>query len=200
MKISLSNSPPQRRPHSAFSLVEIVIAMAIIATGMIAIIGLIPVGLQASRDAAVRSTTAIIIEDVHDRLKGHILDQDEVGDASQRLAVNPFYYDDQGIYLPIPDEGDINEILAAGSSAAQRSVEALKFRRRFRVDVRVEDILDANQPDGIQIRLGNAFGEDPLRTERVKAAIISLSWPVSPSDGTLSPRATSQPRAHSQRA
>ena len=38
--------------RAAFTLTEIVLAIAIIATAMIAILGLIPAGLNASRDAA----------------------------------------------------------------------------------------------------------------------------------------------------
>jgi uncharacterized protein (TIGR02598 family) len=194
MKPILSNQRNRRRSRAAFSLVEIVIAMAIIATGMIAIVGLIPVGLQASRDAAVRTTTAIILEDIHDRLEGQVLDQDGLADPEAKVEANPFYYDDQGLFLPIPGASEQADIAAGGSADAQNSLDSLLFRRRFRVDVRIETVLPANKPqDSPTSNMGEAFGRDPDSVERVKAIIINLSWPVNP--GTGEPMGNGNPKS-----
>jgi hypothetical protein len=50
------------RTHAAFSLVEVALAMAVTAFGLIAIIGLLPHGVQASRDAADNTMAATILQ------------------------------------------------------------------------------------------------------------------------------------------
>lgn len=47
----------------AFSLIEIVVALAVISIGLIAVVGLIPQGLQASRDAADNTIAATLLHD-----------------------------------------------------------------------------------------------------------------------------------------
>jgi uncharacterized protein (TIGR02598 family) len=104
-----------RRNRRAFTLVEVAFSLVIVATGLIAIVALIPQGQQASRRASEHTVTAIILEDVHDRMEGNVL---KVGE----LATSPFYYDVQGVF--IPDESDEDE----------------KSSRVYRADVRIEDI------------------------------------------------------------
>ncbi|MEM7144281.1 MAG: prepilin-type N-terminal cleavage/methylation domain-containing protein [Verrucomicrobiota bacterium] len=101
----------------AFTLVEVAFSLAIVATGLIAIIALIPQGQEAAKASSEHTVTAIILEDVHNRLEGEEL---TVGD----LPTSPFYYDAQGVF--IPDGEDPEEI----------------NRRIFRADIRIEDIAD----------------------------------------------------------
>src|SRR5579862_5115875 len=54
---------------SGFSLVEIMLALAVIAVGLIAVIGLIPRGIQASRDAADSTIIATIVHDTFNNLR-----------------------------------------------------------------------------------------------------------------------------------
>lgn len=49
---------------AGFSLIEITLALAIAAVGMIAILGLLPQGIQASRDAADSTMAATIVQDM----------------------------------------------------------------------------------------------------------------------------------------
>ena len=171
-------APKSRR--SGFSLVEIVISMAIIATGMIAIIGLIPVGLQASRDATVRTITAIILENVHDQLKGKILYQDEIEDPSETIEDNPFFYDNQGLFLAIPGEGEIDEIRdAAGqgddaADSAAASLDALLFKRRYRVEVRVVVIHDDNKTLLVEVDSDTLTADQPWLTLALSSAASTL--------------------------
>ncbi len=55
--------------RSAFSLIEIVVALAVISIGLIAVVGLIPQGLQASRDAADSTLAATIVHDTLNELR-----------------------------------------------------------------------------------------------------------------------------------
>jgi uncharacterized protein (TIGR02598 family) len=101
----------------AFTLVEVAFSLAIVATGLVAIIALIPQGQQAARSATEHTVTAIILEDVHDRMKGSVLEEGPI-------PTSPFYYDAQGVF--IPDGSEEEELL----------------RRIFRADIRMEDIRD----------------------------------------------------------
>ena len=53
----------------AFSLVEVAIALAVLAVGLLAIMGLFPQGLQASRDAADNTIAATIVQDLFSRIR-----------------------------------------------------------------------------------------------------------------------------------
>lgn len=53
----------------AFSLVEVTLALAVIAIGLIAILGLLPHGLQASRDAADNTIAATIVQDIFSEMR-----------------------------------------------------------------------------------------------------------------------------------
>jgi len=53
-----------RGGQRGFSLVEIMVALVVIAVGLIAIVGLIPQGIQSSRSAADNTLVATIVHDV----------------------------------------------------------------------------------------------------------------------------------------
>jgi uncharacterized protein (TIGR02598 family) len=55
-----------------FSLVEVTIAVAVVAIGLIAILGLIPQGVQSSRDAADRTLAATIAQDLFDAVRSQL--------------------------------------------------------------------------------------------------------------------------------
>jgi uncharacterized protein (TIGR02598 family) len=50
--------------RSAFSLVEVAVAVAVIAIGLLVILGMFPQGLQASRNAADNTLSAMIAQDI----------------------------------------------------------------------------------------------------------------------------------------
>lgn len=104
----------KRARHSAFTLTEIVLALAIIATAFVAILGLLPAGLDASRQAANATIVASILNDLHHRVQHHPLQHGEV-------AFSPAFYDDRGSFIPAdatPEE---------------------KARRHYRADVRISE-------------------------------------------------------------
>lgn len=51
------------RTRAGFSLVEVMVALVVIAVGLIAIVGLIPQGIQSSRSAADNTLVATIVHD-----------------------------------------------------------------------------------------------------------------------------------------
>jgi prepilin-type N-terminal cleavage/methylation domain-containing protein len=59
----------RKRGERAFTLVEVVLALAVSAIGLVAILGLLPQGLQASRDAADNTISATIVHDIFSTLR-----------------------------------------------------------------------------------------------------------------------------------
>jgi prepilin-type N-terminal cleavage/methylation domain-containing protein len=62
-------TPLRNRRANAFSLIEVVLALAVSAIGLVAILGLLPQGLQASRDAADNTVSATIVHDIFSTIR-----------------------------------------------------------------------------------------------------------------------------------
>ncbi len=118
----MTPTPSARR--NAFTLAEILITIGIIATVVISLLALLPAGMEASNNAAHKTVTAVILEDLHDRLEAEqtTLIEGEVGDGTK------FFYDSQGVY--IPPEAD----------------EEAKERRLYWAKVNLVDIKPENLP------------------------------------------------------
>ena len=61
--------PTNDRATSAFSLVEVAVAVAVIAIGLLVVIGLFPQGLQSARDAADNTLSATIAQNLFGQLR-----------------------------------------------------------------------------------------------------------------------------------
>jgi uncharacterized protein (TIGR02598 family) len=79
-------------PRAGFTLTEVVLALGIIAIAFVGVLGLLPAGLQASRQAANSTVVGAVLEDLHNRLQGQPL---IAGPAN----FSPAYYDDQGAFI-----------------------------------------------------------------------------------------------------
>jgi type IV pilus modification protein PilV len=64
--------------RTGFSLVEVTLAVAVVAIGLIAIIGLIPQGVQSSRDAADNTIAATIAHDALGELRSQPFDNIQI--------------------------------------------------------------------------------------------------------------------------
>jgi len=81
-------SVPPGTDRAAFTLPEIVLSLAIIATAFVALLGTIPAGLTAARGAIDSTVVALVVEDAQNQLKGQLL-------TVATLA--PLYYDQRGL-------------------------------------------------------------------------------------------------------
>jgi uncharacterized protein (TIGR02598 family) len=79
-----------KRRHQGFSLVEVVLAIAIAAVGLVAIMGLFPQGLISGQNAADDSLLAIIVQDVIAQRKIDI--QTGTGGAALGIPATQLYY------------------------------------------------------------------------------------------------------------
>ena len=81
-----------RGPSSgAFSLVEVTLALGVVTFALLAIIGLIPVGLTAMKNSIDETVTSLILQDVRERLSTLPFDTAK--------AVPVYYYDSKGIFV-----------------------------------------------------------------------------------------------------
>jgi uncharacterized protein (TIGR02598 family) len=88
----------RRALHVAgFTLVEIVLALAIIATAFVAILGLLPAGLEASRQAGNSTIVATVLDEVHQRIQQQPL-------KTGPLAFSPAFFDERGAFIPADAE------------------------------------------------------------------------------------------------
>ena len=91
----------KRRKNSGFSLVEIVVAVGIVATVMVALLGMIPTGLNTVNEAA--DTMAEI------RIAQQILGEVQMADWEDldQWDSKPYYYDPEGNKIENQADGDV---------------------------------------------------------------------------------------------
>lgn len=82
------------RSHQGFSLIEIVITLAVISVGLLAVVGLIPQGVQSARDAADNTLAATIVQDTFSTLRQQALESTFTW--SSLSAIPDIYYDAGG--------------------------------------------------------------------------------------------------------
>ncbi|MGD0650814.1 MAG: hypothetical protein ABSA97_06705 [Verrucomicrobiia bacterium] len=73
--------PTNDRATAAFSLIEVALAVAVIAIGLLAVIGLFPQGLQSARDAADNTLSATIVQNLFGQLRN--------GDFTINICTDP---------------------------------------------------------------------------------------------------------------
>jgi len=81
-----------RTSSAGFTLTEVVLALGVVATALVAIIGLLPAGLDAARHAANSTVIAAVLEDLNNRLQGQPL-------TTGPAAFSPAFFDDHGVFL-----------------------------------------------------------------------------------------------------
>lgn len=160
---ALLDSP--RTHRAGFTLTEIILALAIISTAFIAVLGLLPAGLDQSRAAADSTVVATILEDLNNRLQGQKL-------QSGAPLFSPAFFDDHGNYLP------------PNPSAADQE------RRLYRADVKVSSwktvptgtsglrpvTIELSWPVNTRDKNGAAIGKDNPKTV-VTYAVTRLTGP-----------------------
>jgi uncharacterized protein (TIGR02598 family) len=80
--------------RAAFSLVEVVLALGVVSFAMMGLVGLIPVGLQTSREAINITVESQIVQS----LAGDL----QLADYS-KLAGGTFHFDEQGTAVAVSD-------------------------------------------------------------------------------------------------
>jgi uncharacterized protein (TIGR02598 family) len=126
-----------------------VLSVAIIATVFVALIGLLPAGLGASRQAVDSSVSGAVLEAVHQRLGGEIL---QVGTP----AFSPLFFDAEGVAIPAnaPDadlrrrlyRADVEFVRPASQPANTTTLLAARISLSWPVSLSTGAALGADNP------------------------------------------------------
>ena len=126
---ALPVSPRTRR--AGFTLTEVVLALGVIAIAFVGLLGLLPAGLDASRQAVDSTVIGTILEDLHNRLQGQPL-------VAGAPTFSPALYDDHGAFI-----SDALTVPPSGSAATSpQPIPA------YRAEVSVGTWYGGNQPTG----------------------------------------------------
>ena len=140
VRIPLQNS---RSKRGAFTLVETVLAIGIVSTVMIALMGLIPVGMKMMKEAGVNTVGARIAN----KLLGEV--QLSEFDDIQQYNNKEYWFDDMGTQL-------------------KKGQEESKIRRIYTAKVEVEEEntqIPGAQPNKflkrVVVKVSNVLGDEP---------------------------------------
>ncbi len=152
----------ETKSSRAFSLVEVVIAMAVAAFALVAILALLPMGLQSANSAVGDTRSSMIAQDVALRLRSNLGTLTSTGATPtagtvfSKLATTN-YYDANGYFL--------------GS---------VYTNALYRVDA-TRDVLKSypQNTDPSKQDANNAY------SSQLEAAVVTVGWPVITSTGSL---------------
>lgn len=115
----------ERSQQSAFSLVEVTLALAIAAVAMVTILAMVPQAMESSRSSADRTAVGAVLEDVQEQIRGLVL---EIGIPDE----SPLFYDVQGRPLVFdPDD---------------RTSDSSEPDPFFRIDIELVEMLEPAPP------------------------------------------------------
>jgi hypothetical protein len=164
----------------AFSLVEIALALGVIAIALVAIFGLIPVGLNSSRDAINDTQTTMISEDVYNRVL---------------LAANRGVYFD-GTFArvplttgpsPVPTPVSLPSPWTTGVAGAQTISWFYDINGLYRDEAMTGTFSSAYYRVDVQFGASWAAGVGGAPTPDpglLRPVIAKILWPVNATDGT----------------
>ena len=119
------------RKHSGFSLVEVTLSIGIIAVALVAIMALVPVGLNSGRDAIDATHTSLIGQDVQTRVRGAVTSATfSAGD----VTLQPWFYNRDGVFVDVAANGYTSVLYRADAiihstwNAAPPNVDATVLR------------------------------------------------------------------------
>jgi uncharacterized protein (TIGR02598 family) len=85
------------RNGHAFSLIEVVIAVGVMSFAIVAILGLMPVGLKSVGEAGDATRTSMVAADAEASIRASVLPSDFTSATSR--TITPIYYSREGIRL-----------------------------------------------------------------------------------------------------
>ncbi len=130
----------RKNRESGFTLMEILIAVAVLAIGVVAVVNLFPVGLQAARRTANFSEAAVLAQRAMEFYRGE--GYDEIHDLYTGHLPYPDGWKDPGtddVYIPAPT--DITELeRGGGMEGAWPFDENPDYSRRIVISEHVDDV------------------------------------------------------------
>jgi uncharacterized protein (TIGR02598 family) len=173
-----------KRRINAFSLIEVTLAIGVIAFALVAILGLLPVGMRSGREAMDATRTSLIAQDVVTRLRASL----QSNDSSSQFYFAPyatgtasfFFYTSEGTRTS--DGSRTGELL---------KVQAPSDQPKFYVAVGTKtDFYRAKVVVNSLDQTANFPSYDPRKVSgssipNLLCATIEIGWPVNKSDGSI---------------
>lgn len=178
-----------RKDSRAFSLVEITVAIGVIAIALIAILGLVPVGMKSGREAVDATRTSLIAQDIFSRMRASMTSNDSsntqfyFGPYAPNVA-SFFFYTAEGART-----GELLHVLYPNDKPAfyNNVSNPLDFYRA-KVTVGVFDqTVYTNPPDPRHVPAGTTPG--------LLSATVELAWPINTQDGSVISASTNKAKA-----
>ena len=137
---------PRKAALRAFSLIEVTLAIGVVAIGLVAVLAIIPQGLNIVGDAADTATEARISQYIVGEI--NVTDWGEVESFNERRM----YFDAEGIELYVPEAGgipdDVEQVVYVAMVEVAAPLGSLPAAEELRY--RVQWTLGCGQPDALQ--------------------------------------------------
>lgn len=147
------------RRNSAFSLVEVTLALGIIAFALIAILGLVPVAQNTGRDAADDTKIALIEQDAFSRVRAAINTTALFASPPSPLV---YYYTNDGVFF-----ADSSNLTAALTTASSNNSPLPNYAASIAVGANFANALP---------NVDNTY---------LKPVVVSIGWPLNPSGNVI---------------
>ena len=162
---------------NGFSLVEVSVALGIVAFALIAILGLVPVGMKSARDAENDTRSSLIAQDAYNRIRAKMTINNDPSSPNFFTSypsgqASFFYYSDAGI----PSTNGLSKVAFSGDTpAAYASVAGTNDYYRAKVVVS-----QMAAPSGTPYP-----ASDPRSGTDLLCATVEIGWPVNGNDGSV---------------
>jgi uncharacterized protein (TIGR02598 family) len=174
------------RSHvDAFSLIEITVAIGVIAVGLLAILGLLPIGMKSGRDAVDATRTSLIAQDVSNRVRASMTSND----PSSQFYFGAYQPNTASFFFYTADGARTGELLHVQypNDAPEFYKDVTTPNDFYRVKV-VVGVFDQS----IYTNISDPRHVPPGATPSLLAAQLEIAWPISTQDGSVISAATNK--------
>lgn len=136
-----------RAGEGGFSFTEVVLSLGLVASALVTLAAMVPIGQKAAREARLRTVVGHLFEDVRERLEGFPLKDGPVSEEAM-------YFDNDGGHIP--------------EDAPPERLERRYFRVEVRLDPPAYPLSLASEAGGMKaVRIEIAWPVDPRTGEAV---------------------------------
>jgi uncharacterized protein (TIGR02598 family) len=165
------------KPSAAFSLIEITVAIGVISIALLAILGLVPIGMKSGREAVDATRTSLIAQDVFNRVRASTMSNDP---ASQHYF-GAYPTDVASFFFYTAEGARTGELLR---------VQYPNDKPQFYGNIKTaSDFYRAKVTVGVFDQSVFRSATDPRHvttgtTPNLLSAIVEVTWPVNQNDGS----------------
>ena len=154
---------------NGFSLVEVSVALGIVAFALIAILGLVPVGMKSARDAENDTRSSLIAQDAYNRIRAKMTINNDPSSPN-------FFTSYPSGHAGIPSTNGLSKVAFSGDTpAAYASVAGTNDY--YRAKVVVSQLAAPSGPP--------YPAYDPRSGTDLLCATVEIGWPVNGNDGSV---------------